>query len=80
MSKSSRVVRGKRMMQKHRSVRRQVRIAKTNGMEVDEPHRYAKHNVMDCGNPKCSMCANGGRRERTLQELKSFDELEINYE
>ena len=72
--------RAKRLGQKQRSVRRQVLIAKTNGMNVDEPHRYAKRSAMDCGNPKCIWCSNGGQRERTIQELKSFDEMEIDYE
>lgn len=72
--------RSRRIAQKKRSVRRQVLIAKTNGMSVDEPHRFAKRSSMDCGNPDCWMCANGGHRERSIQELISFEELEIDYE
>ena len=72
--------RARRLMQKHRNVKRQQRIARSKGMQVKEPHRYAKRNAMDCGNPKCWMCADGGRRERTVQELRSLDEMGIDYE
>ena len=89
MSKSSRVVRSKRMMQKHRSVRRQVRIAKSMGHEVsDEPHRYAKHNALNCNVPKCPSCGNprhnGYTKDKlTMQEKRFYDvhdEMETNYE
>ena len=72
--------RSKRLAQKQRSVRRQVAIAKAAGQSVTEPHRYAKRSAMDCGNPRCIWCSNGGRRERTIQELISFEELEIDHE
>jgi len=70
-----RTSRAKRIAQKQRSIRRQVRIAKSNRMDVDEPHRYAKLSVMDCGNPNCWVCANGGNRERTLQEIRSIEDV-----
>jgi|APCry1669192010_1035390.scaffolds.fasta_scaffold192312_1 hypothetical protein len=52
---------------------RQVKIAKVYGMEVKEPHKFAKHHALDCGNPKCIMCSNPRKvwGEKTIQELRS---------
>ena len=60
-------------------IKKQVKIAKAHGIPVTEPHRLAKHHVMDCGNPKCIMCGNPRKvfGEKTIQE-KKFDE--INYD
>ena len=41
-------------------------------MPVENPHGFAKHHVMDCGQPGCVIC--GNRRqvwgEKTIQEKK----------
>jgi NADH:ubiquinone oxidoreductase subunit E len=44
-------------------VARQVKIAKAHGLgfydqAIKQPHRLAKHHVMDCGNPSCYLCGN----------------------
>ena len=61
------------------AVRKQIKIAKTYGMQVDssEAHRYAKHHALDCGIPDCPMCSNPRRifSEKTKQE-KSFEQTD----
>lgn len=66
----------KRLHDDETHIKKQVRIAKAYGVPVTEPHRLAKHHVMDCGNPKCMMCGNPRKvfGEKTIQE-KKFDEI-----
>lgn len=65
----------KRIHQKENYVAKQAKIAKTYHVEVTEPHRFAKHSPMNCGNPKCIMCGNPRKvfKEKTIQE-KRFDQ------
>jgi hypothetical protein len=69
--------RSKRLLKDENVIKKQMKIAKSHGMEVDqyEGHRYAKHHAMDCGNPTCIMCSNPRKmfKERTVQE-ESFDQ------
>jgi hypothetical protein len=72
--------RQKRIQQKSNHINKQVKIAKSAGIRVDEPHRYAKHNALDCGVPQCPVC-NGhqAKRQLTIQEKKvmaSMDDSE----
>jgi hypothetical protein len=66
----------KRLHDDETHIKKQVKIAKAHGIPVTEPHRLAKHHVMDCGNPKCIMCGNPRKvfGEKTIQE-KKFDEI-----
>lgn len=66
----------KRLHDEETHINKQVKIAKAYGVPVTEPHRLAKHHVMDCGNPKCVMCGNPRKvfGEKTIQE-KKFDEI-----
>ena len=65
---------GKRIQQKERYIKRQVKIAKAHGVEVrnGEEHRYAKHSATTCGDSNCVMCGNPRKffKERTIQEKK----------
>lgn len=65
---------GKRIQQKERYIKKQVKIAKAYGMEVKpgEEHRYAKHSATTCGDSNCVMCGNPRKfwKERTIQEKK----------
>ena len=56
----------KRRLKDDNAVKKQTRIAKEFGVPVDEPHKFAKHHAMNCGNPKCVMC---GNPRRTFKEL-----------
>lgn len=60
------------------AVKRQVKIAKQHGMQVNdrvikEPHRLAKHHAMDCGQPGCMLCGN----RRHNKSLKTKEQLTI---
>jgi len=66
------------------AVARQVRIAKQHGLgfydkAIKEPHRLAKHHVMDCGNKECYICGNPRRSHKdklTAQEKRLFQDTE----
>jgi hypothetical protein len=68
------------------AIARQIKIAKSHNSytkKLDrEPHRLAKHNAMDCGNPGCCLCGNPRRnswykKDRlTNQEQKLFQDLD----
>lgn len=75
MDEESKVKHSKRLLQKHKFVKKQERLAKTYGLDVEEAHRYQKRNVLNCGNPNCVMCANPRKifKEKTVKE-KSFEQ------
>ena len=66
------------------AVKKQVKIAKAHGLThkdkvIKEPHRLAKHHVMDCGNPQCPLCGNPRRSHKdklTAQEKRLFQDTE----
>jgi len=62
----------KRLHDEETAIARQVKIAKEFGIPVKEAHKFAKHHAMNCGNPKCFMCANPRKvfKEKTIQERK----------
>ena len=68
----------KRIHAKETAVKKQTKIAKAFGIEVKQPHKFAKHHAMDCGNPGCIMCGNPRKvwKEDTIQE-KSFKQSEL---
>lgn len=68
----------KRRYQEEVKVKKQLVIAKQKGYTHDnkvirEPHRLAKHHLMDCGTPGCILCGNPRRNKL----LKSKDKLTI---
>ncbi len=68
--------RNKRIQSKQNAIKKQTKIAKTNGLDVTQPHKFAKHHAMDCGNPKCMLCGNPRKlyKEPTIQE-ESFKNI-----
>lgn len=76
----------KRSSRKHdtwRVILKRKKLVKSYGIPTDYTncgHKLAKTNGINCGDPKCIMCANPRKmfKERTLKE-KAFDE-EINWE
>jgi integrase len=62
--------RQRRIQQKTAHIKRQVKIAKAAGQIVKQEHRFAKHNALDCGVPRCSICNPTGKRQPTIQEKK----------
>jgi hypothetical protein len=68
----------KRLHKDDNAVAKQVKIAKTHGVVVEEPHKLAKHHVMDCGVPNCPMCSSPrhsklvkGDERLTVQERRN---------
>ena len=68
----------KRLQKDENVIKKQTRIAKAAGLEVIEPHKFAKHHAMNCGNPKCFMCSNPRKvfKELTQQEKRLFQDVE----
>ena len=68
----------KRLLKDENAVKKQTKIAKDFGIPVTEPHKFAKHHAMNCGNPKCVMCANPRKtfKELTQQEKRMFQDVE----
>lgn len=66
------------------AVNKQLKIARSHGVSdrhpsVAEPHRLAKHHVMDCGNPECYLCGNPRKTHKdklTPQEKRLFQDME----
>jgi hypothetical protein len=61
------------------AVNKQVKIAKAAGIKVDNPHKFAKHHAMDCGNPHCYLCGNPRKTHKdklTTQEKRLFQDVE----
>jgi hypothetical protein len=67
----------KRLHKEDAAIARQVKIAKSHGMQVKEPHKLAKHHALDCGQPGCVLCSSPRKLfgEKTIQE-KSFEQTE----
>jgi hypothetical protein len=74
----------KRLQKDENAIKKQVKIAKEhrvseyNPSEVNQPHRYNKHHVMNCGNPNCVMCGNPRKtfKELTQQEKRLFQDID----
>lgn len=71
----------KRLQKDQNAVNKQVKIAKTRHVPVEEPHRFVKHHAVNCGDPKCSMCSNPrhngwtkGNERLTAQERRLFQD------
>jgi hypothetical protein len=72
-----RVKRNKRIRTKENAIKKQSKIARSNGLDVKQSHRFVKHHAMDCGNPKCMLCGNPRKlyKEPTIQE-ESFKQTQ----
>ena len=82
MSKEEdKVQHSKRIRDTETKVKKQTKIAKSAGQDVKQPHRFAKHHAIDCGNPHCFLCGNPRKlfKELTHQE-KKFIQTEKWYE
>jgi len=73
-TEQDRIKKNKRIQKDENAVKKQTKIAKSHGMAVKEPHKFAKHHALDCGNPKCLLCS----REKVFGEppmqQKRFDQ------
>lgn len=73
----------RRLQKEENAVNKQVKIVKNYGLNVKEPHKYAKHHSMNCGNPTCPMCSNPrhsgfykGQAKLTQQERRLFQDTD----
>lgn len=77
-------INSRRRFRDENAVKKQVKIAKAHGLTnkdkaVKEPHRLAKHHVMDCGNPECYLCGNPRKTHKdklTAQEKRMYQDVE----
>jgi len=64
----------KRLLKDENAIKQQTKIAKAPGSDISQPHKFAKHHAMDCGNPQCLLCS----REKVFGEptiqQKRFDQ------
>lgn len=81
-TEEEKIKRSARLHKEEAAIKKQQKIALMHGAdrkEVErEPHRFAKHHAMDCGNPECAMCGNPRHIFKdglTVQE-KSFKQTE----
>lgn len=77
-SEADKVKNSRRRLKDENAVNKQVKIAKTRHVPVEEPHRFAKHHAVNCGDPKCSMCSNPRKmfKELTTQERRLFQDVD----
>jgi hypothetical protein len=67
-TEQDKIKKNKRMQKDENAVKKQTKIAKTFGIPVTEPHKFAKHHALDCGNPKCLLCS--GAKVLGLKSIK----------
>jgi len=72
----------KRLLKDDNAINKQLKIAKEFGhlghtKYINEPHRLAKHRVLDCGNPKCLLChSEKVFGEKTIKERRFDQDIE----
>jgi len=68
----------KRLLKDENAVKKQVKIAKEHGVPIKDAHKFTKRHVMNCGNPKCVMCANPRKtfKELSQQEKRLFQDID----
>ena len=68
----------KRILKTDNAVKKQVKIAKSAGSNISQPHKFAKVHAMNCGNPKCFMCSNPRKvfKEKTIQEKRLEQDID----
>jgi len=73
----------RRRLKDENAIKKQTRIAKEYGVNIEEPHKFAKHHALNCGDPKCSLCSNPrhngftkGQNKLTAQERRLFQDLD----
>jgi len=67
-TEQDKIKKNNRIQKDENAVKKQTKIAKTFGVPVTEPHKFAKHHAMDCGNPKCLLCS--GEKVLGIKSIK----------
>jgi hypothetical protein len=71
----------KRLHRDESTIKKQVKIAKTHGVSVENAHGFVKQHAMDCGVPNCPMCSsprhNKATKDKlTAQEKRLFQDID----
>ena len=67
----------KRIQKDENAIKKQTKIAKSAGSDISQPHKFAKHHAMDCGNPKCLLCSSEKIfGELTIQEKRFNQDID----
>ena len=67
----------KRIQKDENAIKKQTKIAKSAGSDISQPHKFAKHHAMDCGNPKCLLCSSEKIfGEPTIQEKRFNQDID----
>jgi predicted RNA-binding Zn-ribbon protein involved in translation (DUF1610 family) len=69
----------KRLQKDENVIKKQIKIAKSAGIDITEPHKFAKHHASDCGNTECYLCGNPRKTHKdklTVQEKRLFQDVE----
>jgi hypothetical protein len=74
-NEEQRIHHSKRRAKTQAHIKKQVKIARIAGLEVEEEHRFAKHHALDCGIPNCPLCDSDHtpKRKRTIKELQFME-------
>jgi hypothetical protein len=64
----------KRLLKDVNAVKKQTKIAKTFGVPVKDPHKFAKQHALDCGNPKCLLCSSEKVLGKKTIKERRFDQ------
>jgi hypothetical protein len=83
-NENAKFINSRRRFKDETAIKKQVKIAKAHGLTtkdkaIKEPHRLAKHHVMDCGQPGCAMCGNPRHIHKdklTAQEKRLYQDVE----
>jgi len=76
---SRRRLKDENAIRKQTKIAKQHRVSEYNPGEPKQPHRFAKHHAMDCGNPECYLCGNPRKTHKdklTAQEKRLFQDLD----
>ena len=73
-TEQDKIKKNKRIQKDENAVKKQTKIAKTFGVPVKEPHKFAKHHALDCGNPKCLLCSREKVFGEPTMQQKRFDQ------
>lgn len=73
-TEQDRIKKNKRIQKDENAIKKQTKIAKTFGVSVKEPHKFAKHHALDCGNPKCLLCSREKVFGEPTMQQKRFDQ------
>lgn len=73
-TEQDKIKKNKRIQKDENAVKKQTKIAKAFGVSVKEPHKFAKHHALDCGNPKCLLCSREKIFGEPTMQQKRFDQ------